>query len=101
MFAHNWLGDRAETWFLDLLCVHPDAQGKGFGRELGLWGVQCSEEEGVCASVICAENKEGFYGKLGFVEKGRANVGVLKDVRGGAIMFRDIPIDRQVMVGEG
>ena len=89
LIAHHWGGARAETWFLDFLCVHPEFQRRGHGRDLVRLGVQRSEEEGVCTSLISSWNKEGFYGKSGFVETGRANVGGLKELKGGAIMFRD------------
>lgn len=33
LVAHVWGGERAETWFLELLCVRLEVQGRGFGRE--------------------------------------------------------------------
>lgn len=44
-----------------------------------------------CASVTAAEETEGFYNKMGFKEVGRANVGPLSQVEGGAVMFCDEP----------
>lgn len=89
---HHWAGDRAENWYLDILAVHPNGQGKGVGRELVQWGVDEAKKEGVCASVIAAYEKERFYGKCGFKEVGRANVGPMKEagIRGGAIMFTGV-----------
>lgn len=55
------------------------------------WGTGRAREEGVCASLICAEGKEGFYARRGFTaEGGRANVGALEGVSGGAILFKDV-----------
>ena len=72
-----------------MLCVRPTYQGHGHGRILVQWGKDRAAEEGVCASLTSAENKEGFYEKMGFREVGRANVGPLAHVRGGGVMFWD------------
>ena len=89
LFSDIWSGSRKENWYLDLLATHPDFQGQGLAKELVKWGLEEARKERVCASVISALGKEGFYGKFGFVERGRANVGPLKEngIRGGAIMF--------------
>src|SRR5271156_155625 len=75
--AYHWSGPRQENWYLVLLAVHPDHQKKQHGRELVQWGLDEAVMEGVCASVIAADGKERFYGRCGFVEVGRANVGPL------------------------
>lgn len=90
-FSHHWSGTREESWFLDMLSVHPDYQGQGHGRALVNWGKDQARTDGICASVTSAEMKEGFYEKMGFVEVGRANVGPLACVEGGAVMFCDDP----------
>lgn len=89
LFSHHWSGSREQNWFLDVLATHPDFQGQGIGKQLVQWGVEEANKEKVCASVISADGKEGFYGKCGFIEVGRANVGPLKQngIKGGAIMF--------------
>jgi predicted N-acetyltransferase YhbS len=87
---HHWSGSREQTWYLDLLAVHPASQGKMFGRELVQWGMDEAKREGVWASVIAAKGKDRFYGRFGFVEVGRANVGPLAGIEGGAIMFNDV-----------
>jgi len=86
---HYWSGSRTENWYLDLLAVHPDAQGKGYGKELVQWGIDQADKDGVVTSVISAKGKERFYGKFGYVEVGRANVGPMAEagIQGGAIMF--------------
>lgn len=92
LVEHYWTGSRTETWYLDVLAVHPEAQGAGVGRLLVQWGTKKAEQEGVCASVIAALGRDRFYGRCGFVEVGRANVGLLKEngIQGGAIMFTDV-----------
>lgn len=55
------------------------------------WGKDRARQEGVCASLTAAEGKEGFYKEMGFGEVGRANVGPLAGVEGGAVMFCDEP----------
>lgn len=89
LFAHHWSGSRQQGWFLDMLATHPDYQGQGVGKELVMWGINKAKEENVCASVISALGKEPFYGKCGYVEVGKANVGPLAEcgIKGGAIMF--------------
>jgi len=88
--AHLWTGKREESWMLDILCTDPKQQGKGHGKLLVNWGVEEAENEGICTSVIAAFEREGFYAKFGFVEVGRANIGPLAEVKGGAIMFKDL-----------
>ena len=53
------------------------------------WGTQRADADGVCASLIAGLGSEEFYGKMGFKEVGRANVGGLEGLEGGAVMFRD------------
>jgi len=92
LIAHHWAGSRAENWYLDILGVHPDGQGKGCGKELVQWGLDAAAKEGVDASVIAAYKKDGFYEKCGFVKVGMANVGALGEagIQGGTIMFTGI-----------
>jgi predicted N-acetyltransferase YhbS len=90
LIAHYWEGARKENWYLDLLAVHPGSQGNMYGRELVQWGIDEAGKEGVPASVISAYGKERFYGRFGYVEVGRANVGPLAVIEGGAIMFNDV-----------
>jgi predicted N-acetyltransferase YhbS len=99
-FSNLWSGSRECNWYLDMLATHPDFQGQGIGKELVNWGVEEADKENVCASVISAGGKEGFYGKFGFIEKGRANVGPLKEngIQGGAVMFRDVNPDQEAAV---
>ncbi|GAB7354741.1 hypothetical protein MBLNU459_g5152t2 [Dothideomycetes sp. NU459] len=89
---HYWSGDRAETWYLDLLAVDQNQQRKGFGRELVMWGVSKADEERVCASVIASDVGEDFYVSCGFAPVGWAGEGEgnpLRTLPGGCIMFRD------------
>lgn len=90
LIEHHWSGSREQNWYLDLLAVHPKYQGQMYGRGLVQWGVNEAKQEGVCASLISASGKERFYGRFGFVEVGRANVGPLSGIDGGAIMFNDV-----------
>lgn len=87
-----WTGDRAESWYLEFLAVDPGSQGKGVGKVLVQWGLDQAEREGVCASVISAEGKDGFYMKCGFdVVDGYAGMGEgnpLGGVPGGNMLWR-------------
>ena len=84
-FAHHWSGPRKQNWCLQKLATHPAFQGQGLGGELVQWGLDAADQENICASVVSADGRESFYGKFGFVEVGRANVGPLKEngVQGG------------------
>lgn len=53
------------------------------------WGLQEANKDGISSSLISAHEKEGFYEQFDFIESGRANVGRLKELKGGAIMFRE------------
>lgn len=54
---------------MECLGIHPDFQGKGVGKKLVRWGLEQAESEGVCASVIVALGKDGFYQNCGFDEQ--------------------------------
>lgn len=94
LVADSWAGDRAESWYLELLAVHPDYQGKGVGRMIVRWGLDRADEEGVCASVISTTGKEPFYQKCGFhLEDGRVGRGAGNPLAwyAGGRMFWRIP----------
>ncbi|KAI7091491.1 hypothetical protein KC356_g627 [Hortaea werneckii] len=90
---HKWSGERAETWYLGLLAVHPDYQGHGIGKQFVTWGFERAKADAVCVSVISALGKDGFYRTCGFdVDVGYATEGEgnpLSGVPRGLIMFRD------------
>ncbi|PTB63247.1 acyl-CoA N-acyltransferase [Trichoderma citrinoviride] len=93
-FSSLWTDQRAESWFLDVLAVRPDCQGKGVGRKLVQWGLDNAEGDGICASVISAFGKEKFYCKCGFNEQyGSAMQGdgnPLAGIKGGNIYWKGI-----------
>ncbi|RMZ79728.1 hypothetical protein DV738_g3257, partial [Chaetothyriales sp. CBS 135597] len=103
-FERNWddikqhfTGARAESWFIERLCVAPDAQKRGHGRALVQEAIARCRREGegkegerptmVPLAVIASEVGDAFYDKLGFREVGRANVGALSGVKGGSLKF--------------
>ncbi|KFY29441.1 hypothetical protein V493_02358 [Pseudogymnoascus sp. VKM F-4281 (FW-2241)] len=87
--AHLWSGDREDAWNLDILCTHPDFEGKKHGSSLVKWGISQAEGAGICTSVIAAWEKDPYYERFAFKEAGRADVGPIAGVKGGAVMFRD------------
>ncbi|RMZ89900.1 hypothetical protein DV736_g2870, partial [Chaetothyriales sp. CBS 134916] len=93
---HHFCGPRAECWMIELLCVAPDAQKSGYGRELIHAAIALCQAENpmVPLCVIASETGDGFYEKLGFREVGRANVGELSGVRGGSLKFYEEHLDR-------
>ena len=81
---------RKERLYLDLCATSPEFQGKGYGREMVLWGVRKAKAEGLVAGLIASHSSPGFYEKCGFKTVGYATEGVgnpLADIPGGAIMF--------------
>ena len=91
-WKHHWDGERQENWYLSLCAVHPDYQGKGFGRELVEWGLKQAESENVHASVMSSNGSDGFYLRCGFEEiVGNATDGEgnpLTGIKGGSILFK-------------
>lgn len=87
-----WSGPRATSWFLECLGVAPACQGRRVGQRLVRWGLDQAERERVCASVIVALGKDGFYQKCGFDEQlGSAREGAgnpLREVEGWNIWWR-------------
>ncbi|CRK31779.1 hypothetical protein BN1708_005579 [Verticillium longisporum] len=91
-FDDIWTGKRAESWYLEALGVRPDFQGQGVGYNLVQWGIQRAREEGICASVVSAKGKDGFYTKCGFDEQyGSARQGegnTLAEVEGANMFWK-------------
>ncbi|KAF2499143.1 acyl-CoA N-acyltransferase [Lophium mytilinum] len=92
-FQHHWQGERANTYFLDVLGVHPKYQGHGFGRELLQWGLEQAQKQDVCVSLISSASGRGFYKRMGFgKEVGMCTEGEgnpLADLGSGWILFKD------------
>lgn len=87
-----WSGDREDSWYLEVLGVHPGYQGKGIGNTLVQWGLDRAERDKVCASVMSAYGKDTFYQKCGFnIQDGRGGAGEgnpLADVKGGNMWWK-------------
>lgn len=97
-FQDIWSGERAESWYLELLAVHPDFHGKGIGKVLVQWGLDQAEKEGICASLISATGKDPFYQKCGFdIQLGSATMGEGNPLAGfrTANMFWKMPKAKQ------
>jgi GNAT superfamily N-acetyltransferase len=80
---------RRNAWYLSTLCVEPKLQGSGLGSRLLLDGIQRVDRDGAAAWLIGLAGLDGFYGRYGFKEVARANVGELAHWDGGLIMFRE------------
>lgn len=97
-FSHHWQpytnsNPRSDNWYLDLCCVHPSYEHRGFGRELVHWGLERAREENVHASVLASYGNDDFYLRCGFDEvianctEGEGNPLGLAGVKGGNIIF--------------
>jgi predicted N-acetyltransferase YhbS len=82
---------RQKAWLLLTLAIDPEFQRKGLGTFLVQHGLsRVNQEEDLAAAwLISREGLEEWYGRFGFVEKGRANIGELARWDGGAVMFRE------------
>ncbi|CAH0053089.1 unnamed protein product [Clonostachys solani] len=82
---------RKNAYYLSTLVVEPKLQGSGLGTVLLKDGLRKVEEEDPNAPswLVGVKGVEGFYGRQGFVEVGRMNVGELSHWGGGAIMIKE------------
>ena len=87
---HYWSGSRADTWYLDALCIDPGYHRRGFGRLLVTEGVKLANKDGVCASLISSLAGHPLYLSCGFKDVGLASEGEgnpLRAIPSGYIMF--------------
>jgi len=84
MFDDTSCHDEKHPWqSVFSLAVHPDWQGRGYGRELLDALTAQSRQEGRKGVVLtCLERKLGYYGSFGF-----ENRGVSGSVHGGAVWY--------------
>jgi len=67
------IGDAAIYWLIEDVWVLPEYQSKGIGRKMAERLIRYIKENGpkgyhsLC--LMCAQGKEGFYEKLGFVQR--------------------------------
>lgn len=80
---------RREAWYLSTLCVDPKLQGQGLGGKLLKHGLGAVDRKGAASWLIGLKGLDAFYGRYGFKEVARANVGELSTWDGGLIMFRE------------
>nr|POE96407.1 puromycin n-acetyltransferase [Quercus suber] len=62
-------GDNHDYWYLALLAVHPDHQGKGIASKLILHGVNLADQDGVPSYLVASERGTPVYRKCGFEPK--------------------------------
>lgn len=82
MFSNTGCHDGSGPWqSVFSLAVHPDWQGRGYGRDLlNALIAQARREGRRGVTLTCLERKLGYYGSLGFTDRG-----VSGSVHGGAV----------------
>ncbi|RMD41551.1 hypothetical protein DV735_g3590, partial [Chaetothyriales sp. CBS 134920] len=81
---------RQTHWALETLAVLPGEQGKGYGRDLVLEGLERASTDpagDLPVSVVAADGKETFYQKVGFKELVGWNPLKANGVGGGAVLW--------------
>ena len=92
--AHHFTGPRAEVWMIELFCVAPESQRGGHGRAIIQNAIQLAKSEDVPLCVIASSVGDAFYGKMGFYEIGRANIGSLSMLEGGSLKVYERHLQR-------
>ncbi|KAL5114626.1 hypothetical protein ACEQ8H_007471 [Pleosporales sp. CAS-2024a] len=98
-FQHHWDGvtnglPRANNWHLNLCCIDPAYQKRGFGQQLLAWGLEQARSEKVHSSVVASFQNEGFYLRCGYEEvvgnclEGEGNPLAAAGVKGGDILWK-------------
>ncbi|ORY11431.1 acyl-CoA N-acyltransferase [Clohesyomyces aquaticus] len=68
-FAHHWKGPRANSIYLDLLCIDPRYRGRGLAQELVQWGLDTARQHHVSASVVSSQAGYKLYRAMGFTDE--------------------------------
>ena len=68
------LGDAAIFWYINDVWVLPQRQGQGIGSAMVKRLIEYIKETGISGTwvsicLMCAQGKEGFYEKLGFLRR--------------------------------
>ncbi len=63
---HHWTGTRAESWYLAIIGVDPNAEKRGYGKQLVKYGFDQAAQEGAGCSVIAAPGRASFYVACGY-----------------------------------
>jgi GNAT superfamily N-acetyltransferase len=70
------VGLEAAGCFLDKLFIDPSRMGRGYGRSLYLWALDCARELGAHELIIEADpDAAAFYAKLGAAHAGEVSSG--------------------------
>ena len=72
------ISDGVVTGIICAVCVLPDYQSKGIGKEIISRLVQYCEQKRVIPQFLCEEELEPYYEKLGFT---KLSVGMARDVK--------------------
>lgn len=75
--ARLYVGDLAEHWLLQKLCVDPGWRRQGIATILLNWGLDRAREEGVAITLNSTRAGVAMYVKAGFVQVATCEVSVL------------------------
>ena len=72
------ISDGVITGIISGVCVHPDYQAKGIGKEIVNRLVQYCEQNKVIPKLMCKEDLEDYYNNLRFE---RFSIGMIKKIK--------------------
>lgn len=87
--VHREIMGEKPHWYLELVCTHRSANGRGAARRLLEWGLGRADEEGREVYLEATEEAEGIYkGKFGFEVVRREDIDIGKEVIDAPFMVR-------------
>ena len=85
----TWLEWLPAHWYLPVLAVLPEFQGRGAGRMLVQWALEKARVQGLPCALTSSVAGERLYERAGFRIVGWLKARLVRDMKGGAVMMWD------------
>lgn len=72
--THSQYGPKGRHWYVELVGVHPDAQGRGYGGQVMRALSRVADEVGMACYLECSGNNRAFYEKFGYKVMGKEKI---------------------------